>query len=361
MIKPRMERLTTSAAFAWRALLFLLPAGVAVFAVLTVAAVRANSAALDIDARAALANRTAAAIDAYVAHIVEDVRMLADVPAVRARAGSVQESAQPAQMAALDKAWKARRTAALPAGIDDLIQRILAQPVSRYLKGLCNRKEGIFREILLTDREGRLVAASDTTEDYEQQDEQWWKEAIGRTRSCATAQECAYAGDVEFDSSAGANAFEVAVPVFDDAAQVTGVLKVVVDPRELPTLLALATASHPVGVSLIRRNGTDVFGSGGPFPDASAGNSPEGPDAVREELAKLVADQQIAIAFKGELVPVRALAGPQSDKWAVAVRDHAGRALDSWIQFGVLIATIVVMFLLSARAYALLFDRRAVA
>jgi hypothetical protein len=322
-----------------------------------VAAVRANSAALDIDARATIADRTAAALDAYIAHLVEDARALADVPAVRAEAAAAREDVTRAEAAALDQQWKARRTIAAPSGIDALIGRILSRPVSKYFSDICNNKAGVFREILLTDREGDLVAASGATEDYEQQDELWWKQAIGRSRSCATARDCAYGGDVEFDSSVGANAFEVAVPVFEDGGELAGVLKVVIDPRELPLLLTLARASHPVTVTLIRRNGTDVLEPGSPFADGVVNDAREVPESVRRDLESLGGDQQIAIDLGGETVPVRALAGPQFERWGIAVRDRSDRALDSWIQHAALVAIIVVMFLLSARTYARLFHR----
>jgi phosphoserine phosphatase len=66
MDRARVQRYSARAAVAWKVVLFLVPVVVAVFAALVVAAVRANSAALDIDARVAISNRTAGAVDGGV-------------------------------------------------------------------------------------------------------------------------------------------------------------------------------------------------------------------------------------------------------------------------------------------------------
>ena len=73
---------------------------------------------------------------------------------------------------------------------------LLKTPASRYLADLVAH-DRIYREMLLTDRYGRLVAASDETSDYFQGDEDWWTSAAGGDRAPGVSLT-----DVRWDDSA---------------------------------------------------------------------------------------------------------------------------------------------------------------
>ena len=54
---------------------------------------------------------------------------------------------------------------------------VLDNAASRFLRDIVDN-DRVYREIVVTDREGPLVAASNPTSDYFQSDEVWWKEAF---------------------------------------------------------------------------------------------------------------------------------------------------------------------------------------
>ena len=66
----------------------------------------------------------------------------------------------------------------------------------------------IYREMILTDRQGRLIAASNPTTDYFQGDEDWWLAAFDDGRRGRVS-----IGDVRWDPSARAYAIEISAPV----------------------------------------------------------------------------------------------------------------------------------------------------
>jgi Cache domain len=194
------------------------------------------------------AEQSAAAIDSYVFRRIIDVSLLARAPEIRAEAARGDRPANAAATAALDNRWSS-----LDARAPE-VAAVLNTRASRYLADL-TRQDPIYREILVTDREGRLVAASNVTSDYYQGDEDWWRRVMGeRGRGEATVS------DVRWDDSARAYAIEIAVPVpgeSDDAP--VGVLKLVADIREMLASVAGLPMGSTGDAMLLRRNGTIVF------------------------------------------------------------------------------------------------------
>jgi Cache domain len=194
------------------------------------------------------AEQSAAAIDAYVYRRIVDVSTLARMPEVREEAerGSTRP-ADAAHDADMDRAFSAidvRRPA---------VAAILDTTVSRFFADV-TRQDPIYRELLLTDRAGRLVAASNLTSDYLQSDEDWWKRVMADpTRGEATV------GDVRWDDSARTFAMEFAVPVPGRDERPTGVLKVVADAREMLATVAGMDLGDAGEAMLVRRNGSIVF------------------------------------------------------------------------------------------------------
>ena len=195
-----------------------------------------------------VARQTASAVDAYVFRRLVDVSAVGRSPDLRREAALA--SAQPLQMAdvqALDKAWIAREATKERA-------TLLRTPASRYLADLVAH-DRVYHELLLTDRHGRLVAASGETSDYYQADEDWWTSAAGGDRSPGVSLT-----DVRWDDSSRAYAVEIAVPVYEPDSEVfAGLLKAVVDSRELLATVGGVQLGTTGEAALLRQNGSIVF------------------------------------------------------------------------------------------------------
>lgn len=203
------------------------------------------------------AEQSAAAIDAYVYRRIVDVSLLARMPDVRAIAArGPTRAVSAAEVADLD-----RRFAAIDLKTP-MVADVLGNTASRYFTDI-TRQDPIYRELLLTDRDGRLVAASNLTSDYDQADEDWWQRVMaGGPQGEATVS------DVRWDESARTYAMEIAVPVPGEDGRAVGVLKAVADIREMLASVAGIDLGAGGEVMVVRRNGSVVFNRGAVDPRA---------------------------------------------------------------------------------------------
>lgn len=195
-----------------------------------------------------VAEYTSGAVDAYVYRRILDAALLGRVPDVRRAAA--ESSGRPydaSSTAAQDRAWQTDGTAAAARS------GLLSTPASQFLTDLV-RHDSIYREVLVTDRHGRLVAASNVTSDFFQADEDWWIQAFdnGRWRVSVT--------DVRRDESAGVYAFEIAVPVpSPSGGEVVGIMKIVADSREMLTGVGGLELGNTGEAALVRPDGSIIF------------------------------------------------------------------------------------------------------
>jgi hypothetical protein len=194
------------------------------------------------------AEYTAATVDAYVFRRILDAAVLGRVPDVRraAAAGSQAPYDQAAVMAT-DRQWQADRAATAERS------GLLQSSASQFLADIVGH-DPIYREILVTDRQGRLVAASNVTSDYFQGDEDWWTAAFDRGRGRIVVS------DVRRDQSAGVYAFDIAVPVPAPGGDaLAGVMKIVADSREMLVGIAGLDLGKTGEAMLVRPDGSIVF------------------------------------------------------------------------------------------------------
>jgi hypothetical protein len=194
------------------------------------------------------AEYTAATVDAYVFRRILDAAVLGRVPEVRRAAAEGSQSAyDQAAVMATDRQWQA------DAAGTSARMGLLKSPASQFLADIVGH-DPIYREILVTDRHGRLVAASNVTSDYFQADEDWWTESFDEARGRIVVS------DVRRDESAGVYAFEIAVPVPAPAGdEVAGVMKIVADSREMLVGIAGLELGKTGEAMLVRPDGSIVF------------------------------------------------------------------------------------------------------
>ncbi len=196
-----------------------------------------------------IAEQSAAAVDAYVFGRIVDSSVLTLVSEVRQAAAAANRRPLVIEdVRRIDREWLR------PGAAQTVVTSLLATPASSFLADVV-RHDPIYREILLTDLHGRLVAASNRTSDYYQADEEWWTEAHGdgvRGRVSVT--------DARFDQSAQVYALEIALPVAAPASdRLAGILKVVADMREIGAVIAGLRLGATGEAVLLRENGSLVF------------------------------------------------------------------------------------------------------
>ena len=130
----------------------------------------------------------------------------------------------------------------------DFLQSLFFSPTSTFLRNYRDMNTS-FREIIVTDNQGRVVAATNKTSDYDQTDERWWQHAFREGTGGS------YVGDIVYDESAEVYAVEVAQPIMRDGVAV-GVLKVSVESTEVFSLVNSVALGQTGYASLIRNDGT---------------------------------------------------------------------------------------------------------
>jgi hypothetical protein len=196
---------------------------------------------------ASVAEHTAASIDAYVFRLVIDATVVGRVPDVRTAAAGSRAALDMARVNQLDQDWQ--RGAAT-----DVKKSLLDNTASRFLADVA-RQNPIYRELLLTDLQGRLVAASNVTSDYFQADEDWWRTAFGDGVSGR-----AHVGDVQWDESAGIFALDIALPVAEPGSErLAGILKIAADVREIGAVVGGVRLGETGDAVLVRPDGSIVF------------------------------------------------------------------------------------------------------
>jgi hypothetical protein len=157
------------------------------------------------------------------------------------------------KLEAIDREWT-RSRGAVPLALD-----VVRGPASDYLRKITELHPS-YRELLVTDRFGALVAATNITTDYYQADEEWWRKAFGEGDRGSL-----YIGGIAFDASAGAQTIEVAVPLLEEvgegATEVVGVLKTLIGAEELFSVIGSVKrgeSGHALLVSA--KDGTVIAG-----------------------------------------------------------------------------------------------------
>lgn len=294
---------------------------------------------------------TARYLDSYLLHNMTNVSVLAATPSLleaaetsNARYGTSSENTLN-RLKGADEEWVETR------GASQFAIDLVASETSRFLRNVQSLSP-TYTEIMLTDGQGALVAATNITTDYYQGDEAWWQDAYGNGTTGTI-----YVSDVQYDQSAGDNAFEIAVPlrrrIGDDELAVVGVLKTVIRATDLASVIDAVHRGESGHAILVRADGTVIVGSG---PDDVLKRQYPGMPLLREA----VAESRGSFSLQGEdgkiwLSGFSRLPEPTPSPnldWYIVVQQHLDEATAP-VRAGL---TSVVIFFLALLASVFLFS-----
>lgn len=219
-------------------------------------------------------------LDSYLLNSLTSVSIMAATPTLHDTVNAANETHQgdPADIEQTilshDDLW-VRSRGALQLAVD-----IVGTPASEHLRTIQELRPS-YEEILLTDRFGALVAATNITSDYYQADESWWQQTYDDGFEGSI-----YFGQVEFDRSAGAYALDIAVPLREDigdgSTEVIGVLRALIGAEELFAVInsvKRGESGHALLVNM--EDGTVIAGRG---PEDVMKRSYDGIEPLRESI-----------------------------------------------------------------------------
>jgi HAMP domain-containing protein len=160
---------------------------------------------------------------------------------------------------------------------NETLKAILSNPLSMYIRTF-QRINSEFAEILVTDRQGRLVGATNPTTDYLQRDEFWWKTAANLPEGSGSVIGLLY------DESVDALVIDMAFPVYtvEDKPEFLGVLKVSLHATRFLQKVAPRPWNKEIGRDLVLPDGRILA-------HINSGDSPEFPDVPADAFRELLA------------------------------------------------------------------------
>ncbi|HYK89098.1 MAG TPA: cache domain-containing protein [Acidobacteriota bacterium] len=136
------------------------------------------------------------------------------------------------------------------------VKAILENAGSKFLRRYTQVNKS-YREIVVTDFLGRLVATSSRSVPYYRAQDEWWKETYGDGQRGSV-----YIGDVHYDAGAHSYLMDLAQPFVETDGGVIGVIKVVLDTQDINSLLGSIQGGSDTSISLIHAKG-DVISAPG--------------------------------------------------------------------------------------------------
>jgi hypothetical protein len=231
-----------------------------------------------------VAEHIASSADAYVFRRIVDAAVIARVPDIRrAAADGTRQSVDLKKVEAIDQQWQKDRK------VPPTLAGILSNPAARFLSDVV-KQDQLYREILVADRHGRLVAASQITSDYYQADEGWFTQALDDGRRGRIT-----VSDVRRDESADVYAFDISVPVEDpEGDALAGIMKIVASSQEMLQGIGGLQLGLTGQVMLLRKDGSIVFSRQAVNPGARFFAA----DILKERLTASGDDPQARISFR---------------------------------------------------------------
>ncbi len=230
-------------------------------------------------------------------------------------------------------------------GDTGLLRRILEHRTSQFLRRQ-NEIHATFREILVTDAFGRLIAATNKTSDYYQADEQWW------LRTFLQGTGASYVGDLVFEENANSYGIEIAEPIHDDeSGTVIGVVKGILDSPALFSRLEDANFGTAEETLLVRLDGTIVWGPEGNLTYPYAEQLRTALSLHRRSFVFSDGDRELLVGLPPSGINARV---PELD-WYVVVQHDRDTAMapmaDLNSRFLVIVAVTVVVTLVLAMIF----------
>jgi len=330
----------------WRCILILGPTLVVAVAFQSLWSLRISSAHPNSDEMSVETDRLALLIDAYISRVVGVTSYLAIAPEVVTLA---QHSDKPItdKDKEIEKDWRK-----LTVDRSDKFTRdIRPQPLSKYFSDL-KASDGAYREIFLADRHGKVLAASNRTENYLQINDRWWPKNLENARpedliACRHLPlKCVRISGMEWDSSAGLVGYYIVIPVATPEGKWVGALKAVIDPKELNNLLNFAAYKEEEQIGLVDAEGVEVF-SGEPFFGKKNRLGLSDLDSGGEGSWSLDKSRQ-----KGPIAFVRRLSSPVVGGWFIAVADREVKDDGNWKAYLMWCLLVLGLFLVAAGAFS---------
>jgi len=152
-----------------------------------------------------------------------------------------------------EAAWVSAPRGEVTPFMESLIQNPLSDSLRNEISKYYERRYGypVFVEIFVTNRFGAVIAETNKTLDYRQDDESWWQ--VARERGFSV-------GNVAYDESSRTYAISVGIRIVDASGNFAGVMKAVVDTKGIVREAEMATKKYETTrIQVITEDGRLIY------------------------------------------------------------------------------------------------------
>ncbi len=194
---------------------------------------------------AAAATNEARSMRVALTKDVEKLLLVLSSPDLVSRVAECNTPLPQSQRERLDAEWPT-----MPES-NSVLAQVLGHPLAKVL-GQLQQSDRRLDELMITDRYGQLIAASERTTDYYQADEDWWQKAFDEGKGRI------YIERVSFDESSQAWTLNICLPIMK-GPEAVGVAKMSLDVSQW-----IGEETHNIGeftaqVMLLRPDGTIIY------------------------------------------------------------------------------------------------------
>ena len=114
-----------------------------------------------------------------------------------------------------------------------------------------------YRQVIITDFLGRLVAATEKPSRYYWALDEWWREAYGDGSRGAV-----FIGNVRYDGNSSSYIMDMAQPIISADGSITGMIRVILDTQPIHALIGSIQSDPGMSVALIHARGDIISAPG---------------------------------------------------------------------------------------------------
>jgi len=203
-----------------------------------------------------IADTAFAAVNSYLQNQIMETAALTEVPVLRESVNRANQDLS-RDLNEVRKAIPKTETAWASMGPQSpKVKEILGNSASEFLRRYIAVNK-FYRQVIVTDFFGRLVAATEKPSRYYYALDEWWREAYGDGSRGAV-----FIGNVRYDGNSRSYIMDMAQPMITANGGVEGMIRVVLDTQPIHALIGSIQSDPGMSVALIHARGDIISAPG---------------------------------------------------------------------------------------------------
>ncbi len=203
-----------------------------------------------------IADTAFAAVNSYLQNQIMETAALTEVPVLRETVNRANQDLG-RDLNEVRRAIPKTETAWASMGVQaPVVKEVLGNNAAGFLRRYIAVNKS-YRQVIVTDFLGRVVAATEKPSRYYHALDEWWREAYGDGSRGAV-----FIGNVRYDGSSRSYIMDLAQPIISADGGVEGMIRVVLDTQPIHALIGSIQSYPGMSVALIHARGDIISAPG---------------------------------------------------------------------------------------------------